>query len=688
MWTSNGWFGFKRELLEKKLDPVGKEDDDIDNDGDVDKSDDYLHNRRKAIGKAVKEEAEQLDELSPSTLHRYIKRSTGEVLTKGIQAASGKNNPETRAAARKVAYRMGGIATASKKLADKAMKNEEVELDENADHRKVRDDLKSQGKYREAGQHAFKHNLGRSYGPHFGMRSSKVNAEMEFHKGYDYAQARKSREDRLKNEEVELDESLQDMSHGRLKWHILKDFPHGSYTKKELKAEHERRKRVVPNYHTIKADFNDTSKNESFDIVEGKVEDHHYTLVNTDVKKRVGHGAVFKTERGAKAYHDQQKQFSKNADAYKQANMKIMTVGAAKKLGVPEHNFNNLSINEATGPHDTAWVEKAARHDRLHKYYKKRGNEAKAAEHKAELDKLFKKESVNLNEAKKPKPGHNASVMAKNLEKIKGAIKKEEVEQIDEISDKMKARYLDKAVKNRHDFFTKPWDPKENPKWATPGGKPKKGYYDQPHKVKAREKDARRGEIIDKTAEKLTGKPHYSQMSTKDKPAVHGNADAWWKGKKYSKEEVELGEGVGGMYKNAAEWETAAKSRGLVVKSMTHPSGETTKYQIAKDKEGNNRGHFDHGTKSGRLKEEVEQIDEISRDKVRSYIRKSSVDNAERKKEVMKPFQLKDIEKNTAMFKKYKSREASRELAGKKAYGIGGEPRVRATESVDEDKKD
>ena len=35
------------------LDPVGKEDADIDNDGDVDKSDKYLHNRRKAIGKAI-----------------------------------------------------------------------------------------------------------------------------------------------------------------------------------------------------------------------------------------------------------------------------------------------------------------------------------------------------------------------------------------------------------------------------------------------------------------------------------------------------------------------------------------------------------------------------------------------------------------------------------------------------------
>lgn len=38
----------------KKLDPVGKEDDDIDNDGDSDSTDDYLANRRKAVGKAIK----------------------------------------------------------------------------------------------------------------------------------------------------------------------------------------------------------------------------------------------------------------------------------------------------------------------------------------------------------------------------------------------------------------------------------------------------------------------------------------------------------------------------------------------------------------------------------------------------------------------------------------------------------
>jgi len=52
-------FDIPKEKMEaKKLDPVGKADADIDNDGDVDKSDKYLHNRRKAIGKAMKKEAD------------------------------------------------------------------------------------------------------------------------------------------------------------------------------------------------------------------------------------------------------------------------------------------------------------------------------------------------------------------------------------------------------------------------------------------------------------------------------------------------------------------------------------------------------------------------------------------------------------------------------------------------------
>jgi len=49
------------EKAKKKLDPVGKEDADIDNDGDTDKSDEYLHNRRKAIGKAMGKDDKKKD---------------------------------------------------------------------------------------------------------------------------------------------------------------------------------------------------------------------------------------------------------------------------------------------------------------------------------------------------------------------------------------------------------------------------------------------------------------------------------------------------------------------------------------------------------------------------------------------------------------------------------------------------
>jgi hypothetical protein len=40
--------------MDEKMDPVGKEDEDVNNDGKVDKTDKYLLNRRKAISKASK----------------------------------------------------------------------------------------------------------------------------------------------------------------------------------------------------------------------------------------------------------------------------------------------------------------------------------------------------------------------------------------------------------------------------------------------------------------------------------------------------------------------------------------------------------------------------------------------------------------------------------------------------------
>ena len=110
------------EASKKKMDPVGREDGDIDNDGDKDKSDSYLHNRRKSIsaavkgkgtketvttealvgnqhkidankngkidahdfkllrkGKKVAEDVEELDELSKKTTDSYWKKATAQL---------------------------------------------------------------------------------------------------------------------------------------------------------------------------------------------------------------------------------------------------------------------------------------------------------------------------------------------------------------------------------------------------------------------------------------------------------------------------------------------------------------------------------------------------------------------------------------------------------------------------------
>jgi hypothetical protein len=64
-------FAAWQDVVEKKkLDPVGKADADIDNDGDVDKSDEYLHKRRKAIKKAMKEEDEDDIKMDPKGMSK------------------------------------------------------------------------------------------------------------------------------------------------------------------------------------------------------------------------------------------------------------------------------------------------------------------------------------------------------------------------------------------------------------------------------------------------------------------------------------------------------------------------------------------------------------------------------------------------------------------------------------------
>ena len=84
-----------QNVYEKKLDPVGKEDGDVDNDGDKDSSDSYLMKRRKAITKAMKkeeiekEEVQQMDEFVGAALGALGGAALGKTaLAKGLTTAA------------------------------------------------------------------------------------------------------------------------------------------------------------------------------------------------------------------------------------------------------------------------------------------------------------------------------------------------------------------------------------------------------------------------------------------------------------------------------------------------------------------------------------------------------------------------------------------------------------------------
>ena len=73
------------DILTEAMDPVGKEDKDINNDGRVDKTDKYLKARRDAISKNVDEAWDTETKVSPSEKGKY-KGKTIEELRKSYNA--------------------------------------------------------------------------------------------------------------------------------------------------------------------------------------------------------------------------------------------------------------------------------------------------------------------------------------------------------------------------------------------------------------------------------------------------------------------------------------------------------------------------------------------------------------------------------------------------------------------------
>ena len=138
-------------LSEKKLDPVGKEDGDVDNDGDKDSSDKYLMKRRKAISKAIKNEHHQKDadgkviehddeespgtpssveeaaahitELSKKTLGSYVKKASKETRGNMMATQHGSGIPKKAKdiKLKQVSKRLKGMEKAGEKMEEESV---------------------------------------------------------------------------------------------------------------------------------------------------------------------------------------------------------------------------------------------------------------------------------------------------------------------------------------------------------------------------------------------------------------------------------------------------------------------------------------------------------------------------------------------------------------------------------------
>lgn len=192
----------------------------------------------------VKEEAEQIDELSTKTLDSYRSKARTQII-----ASRNKDTDTTE-------KRLKGYTKASRKIQKNFVKgvDEEVEIVEGIEVSTSNYEFSHGKKPKGSG--------GWMFSPHKNP-DMKTQKDDVFSTHGSYTDAKKKAAAWAKDkghrtihalpEEVELDEAIDTMSDARIKYHATKGLPHGRYTPKEIKDEHERRRKSVPNYHAVKA---------------------------------------------------------------------------------------------------------------------------------------------------------------------------------------------------------------------------------------------------------------------------------------------------------------------------------------------------------------------------------------------------------------------------------------------------
>lgn len=247
-----------------------------------------------------------------------------------------------------------------------------------------------------------------------------------------------------KTEETELDEGISNLSDARLKFHVLKDIPHGSYTKKEMAAEHLRRKKAGgPAYNAVKPSLNEES-----DLEEAKTDVYHKHMLKALGKSRLPKD------------HPYTSSIANNGDFVVRKGSEI-----AGRIPKGEHNLKE----ETMTPTDMKQREKIVKgmkksaqdfKDRYGSKWKSvmyaTATKAAMKEEAEQIDEkitevsmkqLQKKFNDGTHEAMNdPKPGSHVELRNTKTGKRTTHYVKEEAEQIDEISRDLARSYIRKVA--------------------------------------------------------------------------------------------------------------------------------------------------------------------------------------------------------------------------------------------------
>lgn len=108
----------------------------------------------------------------------------------------------------------------------------------------------------------------------------------------------------MRNEETELDESITRVSDAKLKFHAVNGVPHGSYSKSEISAEHNRRKKTGgAEYAAVKPSMNE-AVTEAADMSKLKLLARAGLVDSKDVERLM---SAFKVMQAGKPLTQQQK---------------------------------------------------------------------------------------------------------------------------------------------------------------------------------------------------------------------------------------------------------------------------------------------------------------------------------------------------------------------------------------------